>query len=161
MEPTLSAVVAANGDSELMARIEACARKPKTNPPVIFRWGRVTDFIAHVAAAAATGPLGPAPVWLPPEALADESALKGAIINHVRVPSADDPLGTTALPCSMSQFGQVVCNLTQIMSHPWIQAVVAAPIPANLAPFPLATVYVPRARSNILDVAFRDPPMFN
>ncbi|KAF0737656.1 hypothetical protein Ae201684P_006210 [Aphanomyces euteiches] len=123
----------------------------KDKPPVIFVWKNVEGFVEAIqeARAKASAPEG---MPLPPNPLALSGSVtiqkfKEAVLEYARVSCAAPRLGTSCLPCSLAQFGQVMCMLRTLDLNPWSQRVIAVGVPNSL---PIACVYIPRPRSNTL-----------
>ena len=155
----LEDVLKRNGEEHLYDEIMKLADHVEDDPPVIFGWQNVEVFVQAIQAAqaqaAAPGglPLPANPLALP--AAVNVQNFKEAVLEYVRVQGAPAPLGTTCLPCSLGQCGEVAFTLSRLDFEPWIQRIIAVGVPNLL---PIARVYVPRPRSNTLDRATRQFP---
>ncbi|KAE8879874.1 hypothetical protein PF005_g18925 [Phytophthora fragariae] len=147
----LEDVLKANGEEHLFSKIMELAVHVEDEPPVIFGWQNVEDFVQAIQAAqaqaAAPGgePLPADPLHLP--AAVNVQNFKEAVLEYARVPGAAARLDSTCLPCSQEQFGQVIFMLGNLESEAWIQRIIAVGVPNSL---PIAHVYVPRPHSNTL-----------
>ena len=75
-------------------------------------------------------------------------ALILAVLQFVRVPGALPAIGTLCLPCTGPQYGTVCGALVALSLNPWFAAVNGAVGGGTL---PLASLHIPRPRSNTLD----------
>ena len=154
----LEDVLKRNGEEHLYDEIRTLSDGAEDDPPVIFDWENVEVFVQAIQAAqgqaAAPGglPLPDDPLGLP--ATVNVKNFKEAVLEYAQYQGAPAPLGTTCLPCSLAQFGRVMCRLGRLDFEPWIQRIIAIGVPNSL---PIACVYVPRPRTNTL---YRAMPQF-
>ncbi|KAH9120309.1 hypothetical protein LEN26_011161 [Aphanomyces euteiches] len=133
----LEDVLRANGEEHLYDKIMQLSVHAKDKPPVIFVWKNVEGFVEAIQEARAKASAPGVTI----------QKLKEAVLEYARVSCAAPRLGTSCLPCSLAQFGQVMCMLRTLDLHPWSQRVIAVGVPNSL---PIACVYIPRPRSNTL-----------
>ncbi|KAG7382185.1 hypothetical protein PHYPSEUDO_005160 [Phytophthora pseudosyringae] len=147
----LEVVLKANGEEHLYDTIMELAIYVEVYPLVIFGWQNVEDFVRGIQTARAQA-VAPGGVPLPVDPLGLPAAVsvqnfREAVLDDATIQGAPARLGTTCLPCSLAQFGEVTFMLSD---DPWIHRVIAVGVPHAV---PIACGYVPRPRSNILDRA--------
>ncbi|CAK4623381.1 hypothetical protein LEN26_011162 [Aphanomyces euteiches] len=147
---SLEDILTANGEEHLHNKIMQLFIHAEEEPPVIFGWINVHVFVQAIqqaqAQAAAQGvPLPPSPFPLPVPMTVDN--FKQALLEYTRDENAAPALGTTCLPCTIGQFGDVSDSLAIMDLHQWTQRIIAVGGPDSL---PIAHLYVPRERSNTL-----------
>jgi hypothetical protein len=148
----LEDVLKRNGEEHLFDKIMELSVHVEDDPPVIFGWQNVEEFVRAIQTARAQA-VAPDGVPLPADPLGLPAALtvqnfKEALLDHVTIPGAAARLDTTCLPCSLAQCGQVAFVLRELDLDPWIRRIVNVAMPNML---PIAFVYVPRPRSHTLD----------
>ncbi|KAJ8556976.1 hypothetical protein ON010_g8989 [Phytophthora cinnamomi] len=103
-EWNLEDVLRRNGEIHLCENILKLVVHADDDPPVIFGWQFVQEFVEAIAAAysdyEADGATVPTPPFAIPDPLTRES-FKKALLDYARVGTAD-PFGTTCLPCTAS-----------------------------------------------------------
>jgi hypothetical protein len=148
----LEDVLKRNGEEHLFDKIMELSVHVEDEPPVIFGWQNVEEFVRAIQVARAqAGAPGGAP--LPADPLGLPAALtvqnfKEAVLDYSRIQGALARLDTTCLLCTLAQSIQVGGRLQRLDLDPWIRHIVAVGVPNML---PIACVYVPRPRSNTLD----------
>ncbi|KAE9300628.1 hypothetical protein PR003_g22713 [Phytophthora rubi] len=155
----LEDVLKANGEEHLYDKIVELSAHVEDEPSVIFCWQNVEVFVQAIQAAQAQA-VAPGGLPLPANPLALPGAVnvqnfKEAVLEYGRAEGAAARLDTTCLPCSQAQFGQVMFTLHELEVEPWIQRIIAVGVPNSL---PIACFYVPRPRSNTLDMATQQRP---
>jgi hypothetical protein len=119
------------------------------DPPLILNWKNIERFFN---AAVASGAVLPFP---PPHTV---DGFKRYLMQKCRTPGSTGPIDNFAFPCTVAEIIQTGANFQALCYDPWFANVVAA----DPACVPIATLYVPRARSrarsNMLDRAIRFPP---
>jgi hypothetical protein len=142
----------ANGEEHLLSQIMELAVHVEDDPPVIFGWQNVGAFLEAIEAAEAQAAApGGSPLPANPLAFAgavNEQTFKEAVLEYVLVPGAPARLGTTCLPCSLAQSGQVAFMLPDLDLNPRTQRVKTMAVPNAM---PVVCVYVPRSNSNTLE----------
>lgn len=147
----LKDVLVKNKEQNLYSAIFELAKTAEDDPPVIFGWENVELFVAAINTAQAANPAPPPlPLGLNLPANLDVQGLKLAILRYARIPNSAPPLGTTALPCTLAQYGYCVGRLYRLDADPWT-AHIKGYCGANT--LPVATVYFPKARSDTLEYA--------
>lgn len=140
-----------NGDEDLFDAIMKLSAGAEEDPPIFFGWEKVHNFVRAIHDTQAdTDPWVPVPA--PPFELPDRvdvEQFKETILEYARAEGSQGPIRTAALPCTMAECCQVMMQLQKLDSHDWIRHIVAN----GHDVLPLATIYVPRPRSNMLDVA--------
>ncbi|KAL3666988.1 hypothetical protein V7S43_007933 [Phytophthora oleae] len=154
----LKDVLEANGEEHLYNKIVELSVHVEAEPPVIFGWQHVEEFIraietARTLAAGPGGePLPAAPLGLP-EVVTVQN-FKEAVLDYATVPEALGRLNTTCLPCTMAQYGNVAARLAVLDLNLWIRRV----LDVAMQSMPIAFVYITRAQSRTLDrVMMRRP----
>ncbi|KAE9007836.1 hypothetical protein PR003_g16374 [Phytophthora rubi] len=149
----LKDVLRGNGEKHLYDKILKLAVHADDDPPLIFGWKFVHEFVqaihdANNQAAGGGAAVPPCPFPLP-DPLTRES-FKEALLNYARIGRAD-PLGTTCLPCSAPEFSRAATRLGYLSLHPWTLHIVGVGGAGNV--LPVANVYVPKARTDTLKPA--------
>ena len=108
----LEDVLKRNGEEHLFDKIMELSVHVEDDPPVIFGWQNVEEFVRAIQTARAQA-VAPDGVPLPADPLGLPAALtvqnfKEALLDHATIPGAAARLDTTCLPCSLAQFGQVM-----------------------------------------------------
>eukprot|EP01031_Cornospumella_fuschlensis_P027910 gene27910-33706_t len=129
--------------------IKLCSSATEEDPPLLFAWKNVHQFVASIANAhVAAQP----PLELPPLPSVDQ--LKESLLNYIRAESGASPaIELAVLPCTIGQVCLAVSALSHLESNPWFQAISAA----NPVAVPLATIVVPVPRSNTVTSVIRSP----
>ncbi|GMF54252.1 unnamed protein product [Phytophthora fragariaefolia] len=128
-EASLKNVLRCNGEEHLYDKIMKLAVYADDDPPWIFGWKFVHEFVQAVDDANNQAANGGAAVPAPPARLnipnpLTREAFKEALLLYARVGRAD-PLGTACLPCEPSEFGQAVSLLDRLSDHAWTQHIIA------------------------------------
>jgi hypothetical protein len=114
------------------------------DPPVALNWINIAQFVVATINSGLAAPFAPV----------TEAGLKAYIMAQGQAPGATVPIDNFIFPCSSAQVGQTTAKLICLCFDPFFANVVAYD-PTCL---PIARVYVPRARSNIMDIALLSPP---
>ena len=148
----LTDILEKNKEPGLYPQIMKLAKFVEDDPPIIFGWENVEQFVAAINTARHADPAPPA---LPPGLVLPVNNVnvldfKRALLQYARVPNAAQPIGTTALPCTQAQFGTCIAILSLLSVDPWILHIIEHGGGVNI--LPVAFMYIPRARSNTLEV---------
>ncbi len=149
----LEDVLKRNGEEHLIKKIMDLAVYAEDDPPVLFGWKNLEAFVQAIQAAQAQAadpeglPLPACPLALPAAVTLEN--FKEALLEYVRAPGALPRVDTSVLPCTLPQFGYVAAMLNSLDFDPWIQRIKAVGGPNSL---PIAHVFVPRARTNTVDM---------
>ncbi|KAE9023928.1 hypothetical protein PR003_g12221 [Phytophthora rubi] len=152
-EVLLKDVLRGNSEEHLYDDILKLAVHADEDPPLIFGWGFVQEFVQAINdannQAANGGTAVPPSPFLIPDPLTRES-FKEALLGYARVGSAD-PLGTTCLPCSASEFGCAIGILGDLNFDSWTRHIIGVGGAENV--LPIANLYVPKVRTDTLQRA--------
>ncbi|KAG1697127.1 hypothetical protein DVH05_017511 [Phytophthora capsici] len=149
--PSLMDVLRANGEEHLYDKIMELSVHVEENPPIIFGWQHVEEFVQAIEKAHALAgepdsePLPPSPFRL--HAPVTVKSFKEAVLDFVKIPEAEARLETTCLPCTLAQSVDVGGRLQELDFDPWIRRV----FDVEVVKAPIAFVYLPRAQSNTLE----------
>ncbi|KAE9003475.1 hypothetical protein PF010_g14032 [Phytophthora fragariae] len=157
-EVYLKDVLRGNGEEHLYDEIFKLAVHADEDPPLIFGWKFVREFVeainnANNQAAGGGAAVPPCPFPIP-DPLTRES-FKEALVGYARVGTAN-PLGTTCLPCSAPEFGCAVTRLGYLNFNPWTHHIIGVGGAGNV--LPVADLYVPKAGTNTLEPAHDPSP---
>ncbi|GMF26898.1 unnamed protein product [Phytophthora fragariaefolia] len=148
-----------NDEPQLYDEILELARHTEDEPPVIFGWKHVQEFVEAIITANVQADEGgghvPDPPFPLPNLLTGESFKRAllAYANVMRVP----PLGTTCLPGqSPAEATWALQKLCELDFHPWTQHIIA--VGGADSVLPVAGVYIPRLGTNVLKVAITPRP---
>ncbi|POM65075.1 Acetylpolyamine aminohydrolase, partial [Phytophthora palmivora] len=150
----LKDVLRCNGEIHLYDEILKLAVHADDDPPIIFGWKFVHEFVEAIGAAynqAANGgaavpdlPLG---LNIPNPFTLTREEFKRALLTYARVGTAG-PLGTTCLPCIIGDYGFSVVRLERLSVHPWTQHIIGIGGAGNV--LPIANVFIPKPRTDTL-----------
>lgn len=154
----LEDILMKNKEPDLYQEIMELAEKADDDPPVIFEWENVDKFVAAInTARRAVVAIPPLPPGL--EFPVNDNALdidldvhdfKCAILQYARVANAATPVGTTALPGTVAECCKCTSMLALLNVDPWTAHIVGY---GGLNILPVASIYIPKARSNTLEGA--------
>ena len=143
----LDDILKANGEQHLFDEIQRLSCRVEDAPPVIFGWqdAHVEAFLRAMETAA-QAPLPQNPLGLP--ASVTMRQFNEAVLEYAWSQGAPGRLGTSCLPCSLTEFGQVIFMLASLDLDPWTRRVLALGEPKAR---PIACVFVPRRpRGNVV-----------
>eukprot|EP00250_Pteridium_aquilinum_P008146 c17714_g1_i1 orf=225-764(-) len=146
----LKSLLICNDEADHFHTIKALCKGAEDDPPLIFGWENVHDFVAQIANLVAPPAQLPFPLPVP----LTVQSFKQSLLNYIKGPNNPSlTVGTTAIPCTQAQ--AIICShragLLQL--DPWFQAV------ANMGGCtPIAILYVPRPRSTTLDECMSQVP---